>query len=86
MACTYILYSRLKNRFYVGSTRENNGDERLKSHNYGKTKSIKSGCPWVIIHEEKYPTYTEARKRELFLKSGIGRSWIKMNFAHYKLS
>ncbi|MBU1013150.1 MAG: GIY-YIG nuclease family protein, partial [Bacteroidetes bacterium] len=29
--CTYILFSQLANKYYVGST--NNLDERLKEHN-----------------------------------------------------
>ena len=61
----------------MGSSHEENANSRLNSHNSGKTKSTKFGRPWVIIHEETFLTYTEARKRELFLKTGQGRKWIK---------
>jgi len=37
----------------------------------------KFGRPWVIIHQEQFSTYTEARKKELFFKSGQGRKLIK---------
>ncbi|MAF13464.1 MAG: hypothetical protein CMI53_01040 [Parcubacteria group bacterium] len=77
MPCTYILYSRSTNKFYTGSSREKAANNRLKSHNAGKTKSTKAGRPWIIIHQEKYQNYTDARKREIFLKSGQGRKYIK---------
>ena len=77
VATTYILKSLKTNKHYIGSSHENSAITRLKSHNSGKTKSTKFGRPWVIIHQESFSTCTEARKRELFLKSGQGRKWIK---------
>ena len=85
MACIYILYSKTNNMFYTGSSRENNSQKRLHSHNSGKTRSTKSGRPWIVIIEEKYDTFYEARKRELYLKSGVGRSWIKEKVGDYKM-
>ncbi len=79
MACVYVLISKTTNKKYVGSSRENNPEERLSAHNAGKTKSTKSGKPWVLIHQEMCNDYTEARKRENFLKSGQGRKWVKEN-------
>ncbi len=73
MSCIYILYSRCTNKFYIGSSRENTAGERLKSHNTGKTKSTKAGRPWILIYEKQCSDYTEARKKEIFLKSGVGR-------------
>jgi len=84
MACTYVLLSKITNRFYVGSSREDNAENRLKSHNSGKTRSTKSGRPWIVIHEEQYDNYRDARKREIFLKSGVGRKWIKEKFDDLK--
>ena len=77
MPCVYILQSQKTNKFYIGSSHEDTADIRLKSHNSGKTRSTKFGRPWVIIHQESFSSYTEARKKELFLKSGQGRKWIK---------
>ena len=62
---------------YIGSSRDDSPDTRLLAHNAGKTKFTKSGIPWELVHTERYNTYTEARKRELFLKSGRGRSLLK---------
>ena len=84
MACIYINFSKSINKFYIGSSRENNAQKRFASHNTGKVRSTKSGRPWALIHQEIYKNYTEGRKRELFLKTGMGRKWIKEKFGHYK--
>ena len=77
MACAYVLYSEKNARFYVGSSKDDGAQPRIKGHNAGKVKSSKAFRPWSLIHEEIFPNYTEARKRENFLKSGQGRQWIK---------
>ena len=77
MPCVYILHSFKTKKIYIGSSHEDTADTRLRSHNSGKTKSTKFGRPWVIIHQEQFLTYTEARKREIFFKSGQGRKLIK---------
>ena len=86
MAISYILFSKLKNQFYVGSSRANDLTIRLKAHNAKKVKSTKSGCPWVKIAVENFESYTEARRREIFLKSGVGREWLKSNLGYIKKS
>jgi len=86
MAVTYILFSKSKNRFYVGSSRANNLVTRIKAHNSGKVRSTKSGRPWVEIAKELFGNYTDARKREIFLKSGVGRGWLKEQFGYLKQS
>jgi len=55
----------------IGSTQDL--DQRLKEHNLGKSKFTSSGIPWELIYKESFPTNADARKREMFLKSGIGR-------------
>ena len=56
---------------YVGYT----GDleQRMLDHQRGKTKSTKAYRPLSLIHTEVFAQRTEARKRELYLKSGCGR-------------
>ena len=83
MAVTYILYSQKTNRFYTGSSRTGAAG-RLAAHNAGRTRSTKSGRPWVLVAEEQHPTYADAQQREKFLKSGIGRKWINENFRSLK--
>jgi putative endonuclease len=85
MAVTYILYSEKMNKFYTGSSRTD-AASRLMAHNAGHTRSTKSGRPWVLVLEERRATYTDARQRENFLKSGAGRKWIGENFGSLKSS
>jgi putative endonuclease len=85
MAITYILFSKVKNQFYVGSSRVNS-KSRINAHNSGKVRSTKSGRRWVEIYVETFDVYTDARKREIFLKSGVGRQWVKNQFGYLKQS
>ncbi len=84
MPCTYILFSKKVNKFYVGSSKDNTPHSRLDCHNRGKTKSTKSGKPWILVYYESYATYAEAREKELFLKTGKGREWIYQKFGNLK--
>lgn len=77
MACIYLLESLINGKSYTGSTHEDNPEKRLQSHNSGKVRSTKFGRPWRLIYSEKFDNYTEARKRELFFKSGKGRELVK---------
>jgi len=70
----YVLKSFQNDKYYVGSTQDI--DKRLKEHNSGKSKSTKGSIPWQIIYSEGYPTRTEARKRELYLKKRKSRKYI----------
>ena len=62
-------------RLYVGSTRDLN--KRVDSHNNGKVRTTKSRRPVELIYTEEMLSYTDARKREVYLKSGSGREWLK---------
>ena len=77
MACVYLLKSLVTGKKYTGSTHEDNPEKRVAYHNAGKVKSTKSGRPWELIYSEKFDNYTGARKRELFLKTGKGRGFVK---------
>ena len=70
----YVLQSRRTGRRYVGSTQDI--QERLRRHNAGHSKSTKAGVPWVLVHSEPMASRSEAAKRELWLKSGVGRAWL----------
>ena len=71
----YILQSQKNKRLYTGST--NSIIRRLKEHNSGNSKYTKLTRPLKLLYTEKFITRSEAIKREKFLKSGIGREWIK---------
>jgi putative endonuclease len=72
----YVLYSQKHAKHYVGYTTDL--AERYLSHNHLSSKgwTVKYR-PWEIIHVEEYATKEEAMKRERWLKSGVGRDFIK---------
>jgi putative endonuclease len=72
----YIYVLRCKDqKFYIGSTRDL--CKRLKAHEMGRVKTTKSRRPVKLIYKEELEDYKEARKRELYLKSGTGRDWLR---------
>jgi putative endonuclease len=79
MYFAYVLKSERNHRLYYGST--NNLKRRLKEHNAGQSKYTRSTRPFKIVYFEEYRTLKEARKRELFYKSGKGREYIKKKLA-----
>jgi putative endonuclease len=63
-------------KLYIGSTRDL--EERLTSHKMGRVKTTKSRRPILLVYLEEFEHYQEARKRELYLKTGTGRDWLKL--------
>jgi putative endonuclease len=78
MFFVYIIKSEVDGRFYKGLTA--NLERRIKEHNSTKTKSTKAYIPWVLVYKEEFQTRKEARDKEKYFKSGIGRDYIKNNF------
>jgi len=74
MVILYVIKSVNKNFRYVGIT--NNLYRRITQHNNGKNKSTNKFKPFTLIHKEIFPNYKEARVREIFLKSGVGRKYL----------
>jgi putative endonuclease len=84
MYYVYVIKSEKDGRLYVGFTE--NLERRISEHNDGKTKSTKGYIPWILVYKEKCKTREDARDREKFLKSGIGKKIIKeylQNLASY---
>ncbi len=63
MFFAYILQSENNNKYYYGST--SNLELRIKAHNHGKVRSIKSRRPLKLVYSENYSTKKEALRREL---------------------
>ncbi|MCK4339463.1 MAG: GIY-YIG nuclease family protein [Candidatus Cloacimonetes bacterium] len=74
MYYTYILYSKRKNKYYIGHT--NNLSLRLERHNSGKSRFTKSGIPWIIVYYDEYETKSEAMRRENEIKKQKSRKYI----------
>ena len=79
----YILYSMKYNKTYCGYT--NHMDRRLEDHNIssGKGYTIRYR-PWVIDYQEHYMQQQEAKQKEQYYKTGVGRELIKRLVAKYK--
>jgi putative endonuclease len=75
----YVLVSLSAGRRYVGMS--SNPERRLIEHNAGKNRSTKAYSPWKIVYTESFPTLLEARKREVFLKTGNGRAFLNKKLA-----
>ena len=74
MFFVYVLFSESAKRRYVGMSAS--PEDRLKQHNAGYTKSTKAYRPWKIVYTESFDTLEEARNKEVYLKSGIGREFL----------
>ena len=75
MYYVYILYSRTKDRYYVGYT--HNIEIRLSKHNAGATPSTRGGRPWELVYSEEYTDKSSALFREREIKSKKSRKYIE---------
>ena len=75
MYYVYILYSRTKDRYYVGYT--HNIEIRLSKHNAGATPSARGGRPWELVYSEEYIDKSSALFREREIKSKKSRKYIE---------
>ena len=71
----YVLKSLKNGRHYTGST--NSIERRLEEHNSGQTTYTRNTEPYKLIYKEEFDSRLEARRRELFLKTGKGRALLK---------
>jgi len=71
----YALRSLRDNNLYIGISW--NPEKRVQIHNKGKTESTRSRRPFVLMHKETCHSLKEAREKEKYYKSGLGREIIK---------
>ena len=71
----YILFSLKDHKFYTGFTTDLK--RRLVEHARGQSIATKFRTPFKLIHYEYFINEQDAKAREVFLKSGFGRSQIK---------
>ena len=74
----YVLPSADGTYRYKGSCRDL--VVRMKMHLAGKVSRTKNRRPLVLLHYESFDHYTDARKRELYFKTGAGRKWLKRRY------
>ena len=75
MFYTYVLKSEKDGKLYTGSTK--NLRKRLIQHNTGKSTYTKGRDPFKIIYYEACLLEEKARSREVYLKSGMGKRYLK---------
>ncbi len=78
MFYVYVLKSKQKNYIYVGLS--NNPERRIKQHNDKKERTTRCYSPFKTLLVEEFFTRNDAREREKYLKSGVGKEYIKQNF------
>ena len=75
MATTYILHSKLLDKYYIGSTRismEDRISKHLTNHD-GFTGKVKD---WEIVLTEQFDHYEQALEREKIIKGWKSRKMI----------
>ncbi|MBT4277537.1 GIY-YIG nuclease family protein [Candidatus Falkowbacteria bacterium] len=70
----YIIKSEC-GKLYTGMSE--NADIRLKNHNAGISKWTSKYQNWRMVYKESFPNYSEARKREIYLKKQKGGNGLK---------
>ena len=75
MYYVYILKSERNGKLYKGLT----GDlkRRIREHNSGNSTFTRANGPWKLVYYEAFLSKEDARREELFLKSGKGKERIK---------
>ncbi len=72
---TYVLKSKKDGKLYIGYTKDLR--KRLIQHNTGISTYTKNRGPFIVIYYEACLSEEKARSRELYLKSGMGRRYLK---------
>ena len=72
---TYILQSEKDKSWYTGYTQDLR--KRFSQHTEGKSTWTKARGPFTLIYYEACLSEEDARSRELFLKSGMGKRYVK---------
>ena len=75
MIIVYALSSQIRNYVYVGQT--NNINRRFGQHNDGLERTTRFYRPFKLIYTEEFRNRTDARIKEKYLKSGVGKEFLK---------
>ena len=84
MYYTYVLQSKKDMQFYTGYTQDLK--KRLEEHSDGRVESTKWRRPIELIYYEACLNKDDAIQREKYLKSGIGKRYLKNRLKHWRLT
>ena len=82
MFYTYVLRSKKDNKFYTGCTE--NLRKRFKEHCDGQSLYTKGRGPFEIVYYEACLDESDARNREIYLKSGRGKAYLKQRLKRFQ--
>ncbi len=76
----YVIKNRQKDKIYIGQTSDI--ENRLKRHNgllpsRGNSYTKINKGIWEVIYKEEHDIRKEAVRREKYLKTHVGRDWLK---------
>jgi putative endonuclease len=75
MFYTYVLKSKKDGKLYTGYTKDLR--KRFNEHVQGKSLYTKGRGPFTIVYYEACLNESDAKNRELYLKSGRGKKYLK---------
>lgn len=75
MTYVYVLRSLNNGRFYTGCT--SNLRKRFREHNEGRSSYTKRTGPYELVYYEACLSAEDAYMREKYLKSGMGKRYLK---------
>ncbi len=75
MVTVYAISSETRKYIYVGMTTQLK--VRIARHNIGQNKRTKAYAPFKLIYTKEFKPREEARAHEKYLKSGIGKEFLK---------
>ena len=75
MFYVYVLISDADGQLYTGSTTDLK--RRLSEHNAGRVRSTAKRRPLNLLYYEACLHESDARRREKYLKTGMGKRYLK---------
>ena len=81
MYYVYLLISEKEGNFYTGSATDLK--RRFEEHNSGRAISTKNRRPLKLIYYEACLDETDARSQEKYLKSGMGKKYLRNRLKNY---
>jgi putative endonuclease len=84
MYYTYLLLSKKDNRFYTGFTSDLK--KRLEEHHAGHVFSTKWRRPLELIYYEACINESDARAREKYLKTAMGKRYLRNRLKRFLIS
>lgn len=83
MVYVYLIQSKKDGGWYTGATRDLK--KRFKEHNDGKVKATQKRLPFILIYHEACLNEGDAFTREKYLKSGMGKRYLKNRLKRFYL-